>query len=611
MGRGKGMPRRGRGGGRGGGGGAAQPKHVAKPVVSVLPRELTCEPASKPIPSAVVDALSEFRKCQAYFSTLERMNPEYGGSQLQQCWTGVSEETLASIERDSDDEHGFNASLVYKSGEKQPVFIKRIHLLDPINAMEGSYVWPEDGALPAPSELWQAAFTKINDPMNEAYVDALFAMYASKLVESGTSPHWCRSFGTFNGRVEKYMYNITDEYDSLKNRPWWHKHQRIGLFQLCKDMDAKLAERAFLSTEGMNELVADDFEAIHEGGVGAATASEPSNDIVHAEPAVDHSSDEPMRLTKPKLVLKRMSPSSSDDDSGTVSTGADSDDSYEFNQYVEFSNFPVQVTLLERAEDTMDALIDAEDDCSEDYASSKDARWSAWLFQVIAALSVAQYYFGFVHNDLHTNNVMWASTDATYIYYKIHSKGKEPWIMRVPTYGKIMKIIDFGRATFHLPDPGGFFISDAFYPGNDAGTQYNCGSFYDADEGPRVEPNPSFDLARLGVSLLESLYPETPEAAKPVKIMSKEDGKLYPETQSLVYNMIWEWMLDDAGKSILRTPKGEERYPDFDLYRALASDVHRAVPMKQIDSALFAGYKFTGPVPESEKVYSVFLFEQN
>jgi hypothetical protein len=159
-----------------------------------------------------------------------------------------------------------------------------------------------------------------------------------------------------------------------------------------------------------------------------------------------------------------------------------------------------------------------------------------------------------------------------------------------------------------LPEPAGFFISDAFYPGNDAATQYNCEPFYDPEDGKKVEPNTSFDLCRLAVSLLESLYPERPKAATPTKIMSKEGSKMYTETVSGIYNMMWEWLTDDEGKNVSRTPTGEERYPDFDLYRALAADVHKAIPKKQIERPIFAEYKILAKaLPKNESVYDLHI----
>jgi serine/threonine protein kinase len=216
--------------------------------------------------------------------------------------------------------------------------------------------------------------------------------------------------------------------------------------------------------------------------------------------------------------------------------------------------------------------------------------------------------FGFVHNDLHTNNIMWSGTPQTHLYYRIRKAGKVISVMKVPTYGRIMKIIDFGRASFHLPDPAGFFISDAFYPGNDAATQYNCEPFYDSDDGKKVEPNTSFDLCRLAVSLLESLYDERPAAKTPVKIMSKEGSKMYTETVSPVYNMLWDWLQDDNGQNVLRKPNGDERYPDFELYRVLASSVHKCVPSKQIERPIFESFRCNEKdIPPDTTVFDLFI----
>lgn len=580
------IPRRGRGGGGGGGRGGrggkpVAPKQtiqrgiVAKPDVSELPTSLQITPVRAPIPDVILSALPEFRKAQSFFSILERLQPEFGGSNenVKHCWLGMNGSLIESMSHDV----GFYATIHTTEKQELPVFVKRIHLLDPISAMEGDYIWPDDGALSAPSDLWKTALAKINDPMNEAYVDALFATIANRLVDARISPHWCRSFGTFSARAEKYLFNISDEYNSMRKEPWWRRNQRLGLFRLHKEDDEDNADdksTQFL-TEGLSSIDIGDFEAVEEINTILAEDSEMSE----AEPEISPTETKPIVLSAPKLRLKRMEA----DESGS----SDSDDESEIEQFVEFDNFPVQVTLLEKAEGTLEDLLEVEDD---ELKETKEQRWTAWLFQVIAALTCAQHWFGFVHNDLHSNNVMWSGTGTTHLYYRVH-KGKQSWCMKVPTYGRIMKIIDFGRASYHLPEPAGFFISDAFYPGNDAATQYNCDPFYDATEGKKVEPNPSFDLCRLSVSMIESLYEERPANTTPVKIMTKEPGKMYAETVSPVYNMLWEWLQDDEGKNVLRLPNGEERYPDFDLYRVLAAEVHKAVPSRQIERALFKGFQ--------------------
>ena len=75
--------------------------------------------------------------------------------------------------------------------------------------------------------------------------------------------------------------------------------------------------------------------------------------------------------------------------------------------------------------------------------------------------------FDLTHNDLHTNNVMYKKTDKTYLYYRY--KGD---FYKVPTHGRIYKIIDFGRAIYRYK--GKRICSDSFHPKGDASTQYNC-----------------------------------------------------------------------------------------------------------------------------------------
>ena len=573
---------------------------VAAPSVSELPEGLRVSPSSQPLPSLLVP--DDVTSAQPFFSALERIQPELRtasrGHDL--CWTGLPADTLRSFTQDSE-EDAYRWTLEDVRGTKYPVFLKRAHLLDPMDKMSGAYLTPSEGGLPAPSVPWLAALKKLNDPLNEAYVDALFALYADKMVLTGLSPHWCRCFGTYAARAQTYLYDITEEYDSLRKEPWWNRHQRLGLFSVIKDDGEEEGDGGFRRLlEGAGNLLDDgDFEALEAEPASSAKANVVEY-VTHEEnePAVD-SKETTIKLRTPKIRFTKMErekgAEEEDDDDGSEMEG----------QYAEFHDFPVQMTLLERATQTLEDLSEEPAETPEDH----DARWTAWLFQIIAALSTAQHYFGFVHNDLHSNNVMWSPTTEEFLYYRVH-KGKDSkdskdnYFMKVPTYGKMMKIIDFGRASYTLPGCG-FFISDAFYPGNDAADQYNCAPFYDPKAGPKLEPNPSFDLCRLAVSLLDSLFPERPPAAAPTVVMSREKGKLYTATVSPVYNLLWEWLLDDDGMSVLRTPEGEERYPEFDLYCALAADVHRAIPKRQIEKPLFAKYRTT--VGASGQVYNLYV----
>ena len=622
-----------RGGARGGAQGATKTgqsskpggnSFIAHPAISELPYSLQLPEIPTILPSVLGGALPEFKKSQAYFSALDRLFPEISTSVLnkQAWWYGISGERFLGITRESDS--SFEATLQLVDGT-QDVFIKRIHLLDPMAAMEGDYCLPDDGALPAASECWQTTLHKINHPLNEAYVDALFALYASKFVESDISPHWCRCFGTFSARVDTYQYNITEDYDSLRMKSWWKRNQRMGLFQYVRDeQEDKFNQLLALNS---NDLCESDFVELDDIPelehvkmpdnpmvVDPPRTEAPLGNIELTEHDIPLDDKQPVKLTNRPLLLQRISAESSDsqesssgsDTSNTDSEGDDDSSEDIIEQFVEFRNFPVQVSLLERAEGTMDALLDDENEDDPEMASTKEVRWAAWLFQVIAGLITAQHYFGFVHNDLHTNNVMWSKTDKEFLYYRVVRKGSEVVYMKVPTFGRLMKIIDFGRASFTVPGVG-FFISDAFFPGNDAATQYNCEPFYDASEGKRIEPNTSFDLARLAVSMIEALYAERPANTTPVVIASREGAKLYPMTVSPVYNLLWEWLTDVQGKNILRTPKGEERYPDFDLYRALAADVRNGVPAAQVTKPIFQKFCCVAADVAGSRAYDLIL----
>ena len=95
-------------------------------------------------------------------------------------------------------------------------------------------------------------------------------------------------------------------------------------------------------------------------------------------------------------------------------------------------NFPIQMICMEKCDGTLDELF-ANDEIDEKIGASI-------LFQVVMILLIYQKMFHFTHNDLHTNNIMYIHTEEEYLYYTFDNKH-----YKVPTYGKIYKIIDFGR----------------------------------------------------------------------------------------------------------------------------------------------------------------------
>ena len=53
---------------------------------------------------------------------------------------------------------------------------------------------------------------------------------------------------------------------------------------------------------------------------------------------------------------------------------------------------------------------------------------------------------------------------------------------------------------------------------------------------------------------------------------------------------IARWCTDDNGKNVLYKKNGEERYPDFKLYKMIARTVHNHTPQSQLDFPYFSQF---------------------
>jgi hypothetical protein len=185
--------------------------------------------------------------------------------------------------------------------------------------------------------------------------------------------------------------------------------------------------------------------------------------------------------------------------------------------------------------------------------------WFSCFMQIIMMLITYQQVFGLTHNDLHTNNIMYVPTNNPFLYYKVGDKS-----YKVPTFGRIFKIIDYGRAIYKFR--GLTFCSDSYELENgDAATQYNCEPYMNPKK-PRLDPNPSFDLCRLGCALFDFLVDDI------------QDMKTVM-ADSAIKAVMLSWCLDDKGRNIIYKNNGEERYPDFKLYKMIARTVHNHVPL--------------------------------
>ena len=228
---------------------------------------------------------------------------------------------------------------------------------------------------------------------------------------------------------------------------------------------------------------------------------------------------------------------------------------------------------MEECEDTLDSLMENDEITSPE-------QWSSILMQIIMTLIAYQKLFGFTHNDLHTNNVMFTETKKEYLYYTYNGKH-----YRVPTFGKIFKIIDFGRAVYKFKNIT--MCSDSFHSSGDAATQYNFPPYMNSKK-PLLEPNFSFDLCRLACSMFDYFIP-----MGDTEIDTNIDNERVKQliSNNPIIALIDEWVRDDKGRNVLYKSSGKERYPDFKLYKMIARTVHNHVPAKQLANPLFSKYE--------------------
>ena len=556
------------------------------------------------IPASLVESFPEIRDLQYYHPGLKRFwNKDRGDISLNH--TFYTEGRLISWKPSEDDPNRGKGVIRYQGGreETKDVYVKTIHLLDPFAYLSGEYNEPPL-ELPGVAVSHNSRKKKLLDPNNQAYIDVIGMSILSRLNEINITPHAVKVYGAVCGVKKSYMYDITDEYETLKSRDWFWKivgaggenlHVKSKTGDNIEDEIIKNIKERSATYSSSGGPMYEDLDGC-DGGEGSTSDVSDGSLLEELAPINLECSE----LSDISFIARR-----SGDNMTETGKSSATDDSLPYTIEVECRDMPVILLFEEAADGTMDDILMDDDSIessllSDDGSSAEDAlvimeiekeeKWSAWFMQVVCALTQMQSLLGMCHNDLHINNVVWTDTDVEFIMYKSISGD----IWKVPTYGKMFKIIDFGRATFRIGKRE--FMSDDFLDGNEAAGQYNYGPCYNEDEDI-IPSNPSFDLCRLSVSLIDSLYASTPALRgkkKNRKIMMNEDGWIKYYTKSDLYNCLWKWMLDDNGHNILRDIDGEDKFPGFDLYIYIASYVHNSVPKHQLEMKPFSVFKLDG-----------------
>ncbi len=536
-----------------------------------------------------------------------------------------------------------------------PIFVKYSPLLDPIRYLSGKYEPLTASASEVAPTITKMSLPKYNstpenceekmlNTNNSSYVDGFFSYLTSRTLHSHGIVHGLDYYGSYLCKQREFSTNVFDDIDYLADCSFFntYENQRFTIdYSQFGDDESSMRDHKWLKLRNKLNPILNipisileddvfDFEptVIQSSSSSSASSSEAASlDVVEINvDSFDSRSEEQTQdvmETKIKNAKngnnvsesKRNDESDSESESDTSQSNSsyttiedddehdhehdheedEEDDEYDtkntndehqhddddesnksddMTSYTDYSDdeqiivkikdFPIQAILLERCVNTLDHIMMRDELTKEE--------WTSLLFQVIMTLVIYQKMFAFTHNDLHTNNIMFIETTEEFIYYHY-----EDQFYKVPTYGRIFKIIDFGRAIYKFN--GELICSDSYHPKGDAATQYNFPPYYNPNK-PTVEPNYSFDLCRFACALFDYFIYDLRKVEK----LCKSDP---------IIKLVVKWTMDDKGRNVLYKSSGEERYPDFKLYKMISRSVHNHIPSNEIHNPLFDEYKIT------------------
>ena len=475
----------------------------------------------------------------------------------------------------SDDDNTYKVTLFDQSKNKMPAnsFFKFSPLIDVTKFLAGKYEDLSENILRNLPKFKsnKDVLKKMECCNNCAYTDSFFSYLSSQLLHNYKFPHGIDFYGSFLGIKEKFKVDITDDLEYLYDYDFFHNNQNI-LFETDVIDEGMLDDdtrknRIKINIDGNKkisveelpkDIFGDVFKELTVENVRKMNQYKNLNDLNQLNENLDYSRN--IESTEENKTNSECSSRISDTEGEEESEDDDSEESeyssINDNIFAYIYDYPCQIICLEKMELTLD-------DCVEDIdlKLSKN-EWLSCLFQIIMILTTYQKAFNFTHNDLHTNNIMFNRTDKKYLNYFYDGK-----YWRIQTFGKLFKIIDYGRSIYTFK--GKEMISDSFFKSGDAAGQYNFTVFKNENK-PELKPNNSFDLTRLACSLFDYFIPDIDE-----KIINP------------IAKLINEWVQDDNGKNILYKSNGDERYPDFKLYKMISRKCKKHTPKAQLEKPIF------------------------
>ena len=499
-----------------------------------------------------------------------------------------------------------------------PMFMKSNPLLDVISYMEGKYEFNTN----IPSIFSLKTNKKINDVNNNAYLEVICAYYLNLLQQNKMCSLFPNYYGSFNGIAKNYVHDISEDYPHIRNSSWFTESSADLKYEIIRnnnleeyrDLSFKNIEKIDYERERDNQYkktreidinnsqVVDNYQV--EDSVSGEFKLDMDNlldldnslnleeisfqeqldaiqkidseclekNIIELEEEHEKQEEE-IEIEKFDLIpheidLKKELERLSDDTSSFEEDESfNSDDSLDSlssqgscifaETFIKIRDFPVQVLAMERLEITLTELVKLKLSLGE---------WKSYLFEICFGLAVAQKQFGFIHNDLHSDNIMFKSTKIKEKYYQYQNK-----YFKVPTYGRETKVIDFARGILKVGKRT--YFSDVFKNEGDAGGQYN---YLNKHKNKRF--NFHFDLARLATTIYE---------------FTQNNDEL-----ECINKLLILWTESKSGDSFL------EMEDNFSLYVKIAESACNSLPKDQINSPFFSDFEVKlDDIPKDEHIY--------
>jgi hypothetical protein len=411
---------------------------------------------------------------------------------------------ITSINNSNDDTNLYSCKIkntINNKTKDKNVFFKMAPLLDPYKYLIGKYNVTDEKlfSLPKIDSTENECHQKFIDINNSAYVDGFFLYLTSTLLNNHVFLHGVDYYGSFLGIKNDFVINIFDDIDYLNNSEFFNKNKNIlfkiddyeHLFQneiqklkpiiiehntsvksqlSIKSFDNEIFEEIFEEKSNDNNVLNNNFtDLVDVVDISNSNILDKeftqnvtlnSNSTCSSRSSYTNDNDIEEDFEEDVENSNDIENKDEKKSENEVESESESESSEEEEEIIEaiIPKFPVQVIGMEYCENTFDDLILSEELSSEEWLSS--------FMQIIMILITYQKVFNFTHNDLHTNNVMYNKTDKKFLYYCYKKKN-----YKVPTFGRIFKIIDFGRSIYKFD--GKLFCSDSFQIGGDAATQYN------------------------------------------------------------------------------------------------------------------------------------------